>query len=138
MDHQPAAYLIAYDIASPRRLPRIHRCLSRCALWVQYSVFAGRFTPAAVTALAADLRALIHPALDDVRIYRLPSFARPSVIGASMWPQEVLLGGLLPAPLAAVTQSLTPAPPAPEKLASLPTTPSPSTASTPAPFEPMP
>ena len=32
-------WLVAYDIASPRRLARVHRYLKRHAIPVQYSVF---------------------------------------------------------------------------------------------------
>lgn len=108
VNHSAAAYLVAYDISCPRRLGRVHRHLTRRAFWVQYSVFAGAFTPAAVETLAQELRVLIHPKQDDVRIYRLPENARPVLFGKSLWPEGALFGGLRPAPLAAVTDSLTP------------------------------
>ena len=38
-DNQPGLYLIAYDIADPKRLSRVHRALKREGLPVQYSVF---------------------------------------------------------------------------------------------------
>ena len=107
MSHEAAAYLIAYDIADPRRLGRVRRLLTGRALWVQYSVFVGRFSLREVGALVAELRERINRREDDVRIYRLPLFCRPVAIGASLWPEGLLLGGLDPAPLAEVTKAMT-------------------------------
>ena len=38
-DNQANLYLIAYDIADPKRLVKVHRTLKRQGLPVQYSVF---------------------------------------------------------------------------------------------------
>lgn len=66
------AWLIGYDIASPRRLARVHRLLKRRAFPVQYSLFAAALTAAERDRLLADLSRLIHPRKDDVRFWPLP------------------------------------------------------------------
>ena len=38
-DSQNGLYLIAYDIANPKRLSHVHRTLKKLGLPVQYSVF---------------------------------------------------------------------------------------------------
>ncbi len=102
------AWLIAYDISCRRRWAVVHKYLCAHALWVQYSVFAGRFAPAQVERLAAELKLMIHPREDDVRIYRLPEFCHPRTIGQSLWPEEVFFNGLQPRPLQELTLSSMP------------------------------
>lgn len=103
MSEDAGAYLIAYDISHPVRLNRIHRYLGGCALWVQYSVFVARLRPAALAAAAAELRSRMDPRTDDIRIYHLPAFARPVLIGDTLWPEDVLFAGLGPVPLGVFT-----------------------------------
>jgi CRISPR-associated protein Cas2 len=67
-----AVYLVAYDIAHPRRLVRVHRYLCKIAHPMQYSVFAADLDPRERDRLAARLRKLARRDEDDIRIYRVP------------------------------------------------------------------
>lgn len=91
-------YLVAYDIADPRRLQRVAQCVGRLGLRIQYSVFLTQLTPRQCKNLTGQLRRLIDPRADDVRFYPLPARLEPIVYGRSHWPEGVhLLGGNLPA-----------------------------------------
>ncbi|TVQ89497.1 MAG: CRISPR-associated endonuclease Cas2 [Chromatiaceae bacterium] len=70
--NRPALYLLAYDIADPRRLTRVHRTVRSRGLPLQYSVFIIPGTAAEIDRLLADLDAIIEPAADDIRVYPLP------------------------------------------------------------------
>lgn len=117
MSRERAAYLVAYDISSPRRWSRVYRRLCACALRVQYSVFVGAFTPDSLAALAAKLRGELHRYEDDLRIYRLPACCAPVVRGRPAWPRGLLLALADPAALAAFTDPHTPPAPPPVDLA---------------------
>jgi CRISPR-associated protein Cas2 len=99
------AWLIGYDIASPRRLRRVHRFLISRAFQVQYSVFAAALTAAEFDALWSGLARLIDPRRDDVRAWPLPERLDMLRIGRAL-PEGVLLSvtrsralqGLLSAP----------------------------------------
>lgn len=80
-------WLIAYDIADPRRLARVHRFLTSQAVPVQYSVFATRSTPMKIGMLKADLAGLIDLREDDVRIYPIPEPADLAVLGRKALPE---------------------------------------------------
>ena len=90
-DNQANLYLIAYDIADPKRLSKVHRTLKRQGLPVQYSVFTVVIKRKALLALLADLDELIHPAKDDIRCYRLPNNTDMKTLGRQLFPQDVLL-----------------------------------------------
>jgi CRISPR-associated protein Cas2 len=86
-------HLLAYDIADPRRLARVHRCLKGWGIPLQYSVWLVPAGRADLDRLCAQLQALIVNAEDDVRIYALPT--RPLVVtlgGARFQPGVLLLG----------------------------------------------
>ncbi len=89
--HEARAYLIAYDIADPKRLVRVHRFLVKHAMALQYSVFAGVFTPFQVTAAAAGVRERIDAREDDVRIYPLPRRCYALTLGEQWTPDGVFL-----------------------------------------------
>lgn len=89
--HEARAYLIAYDIADPKRLVRVHRFLVKQAMALQYSVFAGVFTPFQVTAAAAGVRERIDEREDDVRIYPLPRRCYALTLGEQWTPEGVFL-----------------------------------------------
>ncbi len=76
-----SAYLVCYDIADPLRLQKVHRYWKERAMAVQYSVFAGAFTSAALWRHVAGLRDLIDEDEDDVRIYAVPQGARLYLAG---------------------------------------------------------
>ncbi len=86
-----ALYLIAYDITDPRRLARIARYLTRCAVRVQYSVFAAEFNRVTLARVSADLADLIDPWTDDVRIYPLPRNGQVALLGRQMFPEDIML-----------------------------------------------
>jgi CRISPR-associated protein Cas2 len=67
--HHPGWYLIAYDIAHPRRLQRLHRALQAEAIAIQRSVFLIAGSVADIERLLDRLANLIDPAEDDLRAY---------------------------------------------------------------------
>lgn len=91
-------HLLAYDIADPRRLQRVHRCVSRHAVALQYSVFALRATAEELAALLAELDGLIDAEEDDIRAYPLPTHLEMIHLGRQVMPSGVYLtepeGGL--------------------------------------------
>jgi CRISPR-associated protein Cas2 len=90
-DSQSGLYLIAYDIADPRRLSRVHRALKKQGLPVQYSVFTVVMKRKALLRLLAYLEQLIESAEDDVRCYRLPERSDISALGQQYFPEDVML-----------------------------------------------
>ena len=80
-------WLIAYDIADPRRLRRVHRKLREHATPVQYSVFATRCSPAKIGLIRAELAQLIAKREDDVRMYPVPEPAHLVVFGRKALPE---------------------------------------------------
>lgn len=92
--NEKRVWLIAYDIADPKRLKRIHRYLKRDAMPVQYSLFVARASAARIGAVWAGLAGLIDEKRDDVRIYLVPSTPSVAVLGRRALPEGVdLLGG---------------------------------------------
>lgn len=95
-DSQNGLYLIAYDIADPRRLSRVHRTLKKQGLPVQYSVFTVVIKRKALLRLMESISRLIHPAEDDIRCYRLPEHTDINTLGRQFFPEDVMLftGGI--------------------------------------------
>lgn len=89
--NQSAHWLITYDIAHPRRLGRVFRCLKKEGVPMQYSVFALETTPAKIGALIAKLAHLIDRNEDDIRAYRLPTDGWQASLGAALLPEGILL-----------------------------------------------
>jgi len=85
------AYLICYDIADPKRLHKVHRYWKERAMAVQYSVFAGSFTPAGLWRAVAGIQDLIDETEDDVRIYTVPQGSRIYVAGVTREAGAVLI-----------------------------------------------
>lgn len=62
-------YLIAYDIADPRRLQRLQRAVRREAMAVQRSVYLVAGSVSQVEGLLDRLATCIDPWEDDLRAY---------------------------------------------------------------------
>lgn len=84
-------YLIAYDIANPRRLIRVHRILKKQGLPVQYSVFTVVSKRPALIRLLTKIEEQIEVAEDDVRCYRLPENSETNSLGKQIFPEDVML-----------------------------------------------
>jgi len=83
--------LIAYDIASPSRLGRVHRLLKKVAIPVQYSIFITRLGPGKLKQLIVDLKMLIDAKEDDVRIYEIPEQFEVELLGRQQLPEGITL-----------------------------------------------
>lgn len=70
--HRVSLFLLAYDIADPKRLTRVHRTVRREGVPLQYSVFLVPGTAAAIDRLLAELDTIIDARVDDIRVYPLP------------------------------------------------------------------
>lgn len=90
-DNENGLYLIAYDIANPKRLSRVHRCLKKLGLPVQYSVFTVVMKRKSLLRLLQNLNNLLALADDDVRCYRLSQQADIKLLGKQFFPDDVLL-----------------------------------------------
>ncbi len=64
-------WLLAYDIADPRRLKKIGRHMRKEGFALQYSVYLVVGNKAHVDLLLEQLSALIDPRADDIRAYPL-------------------------------------------------------------------
>jgi CRISPR-associated protein Cas2 len=71
--HREGWYLMAYDIACPRRLVRVHRVLKEEGLAVQKSVFLVHGTEPDMNALLNRLEKAIVRVEDDIRAYPVRS-----------------------------------------------------------------
>lgn len=89
--NQSNLYLIAYDIADPKRLARIHRILKQEGLPVQYSVFTVVLKRKALLHLLKRIDTLIKQREDDVRCYRLPENSPADILGQQYFPDDVML-----------------------------------------------
>lgn len=90
-DSQSNLYLMAYDIADPKRLARIHRILKQQGLPVQYSVFTVVLKRKALLRLLERINTLINQREDDVRCYRLPDNSAVDILGQQYFPDDVML-----------------------------------------------
>lgn len=91
-----AAWIIAYDIAEPRRLARVCKAVLKTAAPVQYSLYMALATQNEMNALAMELSAIIHHAQDDVRIYRIPNAPEFYTIGVQRCPLPLILPTTFP------------------------------------------
>jgi CRISPR-associated protein Cas2 len=83
------AWLIAYDIADPRRWRRVHAAVTREAWRLQYSLYWAPLGPREIRALAARIEAVIDPRADDVRFYPFPDDAWCRLWGPKPWSEGV-------------------------------------------------
>ncbi len=88
---EPRAFLIAYDIADPTRLARVHRYLKTVATDVQYSVFAAVVSPRELERILAELAERIDARQDDVRAYPVPRRSHAVALGRQHLPEGVFL-----------------------------------------------
>lgn len=84
-------YLIAYDIADPRRLGAVARYLCKVASRVQYSVFVAQLTQSQLRLLWSELEEIIDPARDDIRAYPLPASGNVTLMGDQFFLTNTLL-----------------------------------------------
>lgn len=89
--HAPRNYLLAYDIADPDRLGRVHRTVRRWGIPLQYSVFLVPATAVAIAELAVILGRIIERREDDIRIYPLPNHLDMHILGRQGLPQGIQL-----------------------------------------------
>lgn len=71
-------YLLAYDIADPRRLARVARIVSREALRIQYSVYVAELSHRQLRDLVATLRQAVcsYPRTTDTLLSEYPTRQR--------------------------------------------------------------
>jgi CRISPR-associated protein Cas2 len=82
-------WLLAYDIAEPRRLRRVHRIVRRAGASVQYSAYSITASDAALDDVLLRLRGVIAVEADDVRAYHLPARCRVWTLGRQCMPEGV-------------------------------------------------
>lgn len=82
-------WLVAYDIADPRRLRRVHRAVRRAGASVQYSAYSVPARDAELDALLQAVGTFIDPVADDVRAYHLPARCRVWTLGRQGLPEGV-------------------------------------------------
>ncbi len=87
-------HLLAYDIADPARLQRVHRTVSERGIPIQYSVFLVYGNSEELQGLCHELCSIIHPKEDDIRIYPLPRRLEMHRYGRQTLPHGVeIIGG---------------------------------------------
>lgn len=87
-------FVVAYDIADPRRLQRVHRLLCKYAAPLEYSVFLLVGSASAKDRCLADVAQLIKSGEDDVRCYALPSRGYQNRVGRAGLPAGLQWTGL--------------------------------------------
>lgn len=85
----PRLYLVAYDIAAPRRWRRVYKTLCRAGEHAQLSVFLCRLRPERMARLEMRIRQLIDPATDRLMVIDLgrPDAARQRLRGNGSMPE---------------------------------------------------
>ncbi len=86
-------WLVAYDIREPRRLRRLHRCLKREGVAVQYSAFCVEATDRQLDQVLRRVTAIIDARVDDVRAYHVPEHCQVWQLGRQQFPEGVFLEG---------------------------------------------
>ena len=96
MSERKLPHIIAYDIANPKRLGRVHRFLKKQAVPLQYSVFLFTGTEQQLAHCLAELATLMNEHHDDIRAYPLPRRGLRLVLGPGPLPAGVVLGDVPP------------------------------------------
>ena len=91
--NQTKLHLLAYDIADPKRLAKVHRAVRRVGIPLQYSVFLVPGTRGMLDALLADLRGIISQSEDDIRAYTLPARIKVGRLGRQQLADGIMLIG---------------------------------------------
>lgn len=86
-------FLLAYDIADPDRLVRVHRKVRQWGIPLQYSVFLVPASPASLDVLLADLAGIIRKGEDDIRVYPIPKRVEWTQFGRQVLPDGIELIG---------------------------------------------
>lgn len=81
-------YLVAYDIADPRRLRRVHQAVKGYSTGGQKSVHECFLSLAEREALSAELARLIDPAEDSVLMLRLDPRMGVHTLGLGEKPRD--------------------------------------------------
>ena len=87
-------FVVAYDIAEPRRLQRVHRLLCKYAAPLEYSVFLLVGATSDKDRCLAEVAQVIKAGEDDVRCYALPCRGYQNRVGRAVLPIGVQWTGL--------------------------------------------
>lgn len=83
-------WLLAYDIADPRRLQRVHRRMQHHAMPLEYSVFWLEGSDKDRSECLADVLPLLRRDADDLRAYAMPRRGFRLRLGVSALPQGIV------------------------------------------------
>jgi CRISPR-associated protein Cas2 len=64
-------YILSYDIASPKRLPKMLKTCRRYLNWVQNSVFEGELTKSQFVELSNNIKRIIDKEHDSILLYEI-------------------------------------------------------------------
>lgn len=87
-----ARWIVTYDIADKKRLPRVFKFLKRQGVPLQYSVFLVDASSAKIGSIMAQIARLIDKDADDVRAYRIPANPWKISLGSAILPDGILSG----------------------------------------------
>jgi CRISPR-associated protein Cas2 len=84
-------WLVAYDIANPKRLRKVQKRLAQEGFAIQYSVYAFDVTTAGLDRLFGDLQKLADEGHDDIRFFPLSNHTRGFVCGRFLYERDGLI-----------------------------------------------
>lgn len=93
-DSLPRSYIVAYDIANPKRLGRVHRLMVKRGIPLQYSVFLVHGNKRRLRDLMTELAGVIDERRDDIRAYPLPRHPEYTHLGRQLFPDGIMLSGV--------------------------------------------
>jgi len=64
-------FIISYDVASPKRLPKILKLCRKYLYWIQKSLFEGELTPLQLNNLKKGINKIINKNEDSVVIFEI-------------------------------------------------------------------
>lgn len=89
--NQKRNWLIAYDIADPKRLGRLHRAIIKHSLPVQYSLYLYNGDNKDIKKLLDELSKHINIREDDLRAYPIPTQTEIHTLGKNGMLDRILL-----------------------------------------------